>query len=133
LTLICALSLCCWITCSVENLADTQNKLLMRLVQLRVLEALYQHLATSCPAAAQQLPDMACPLLLSTGRAAAAPAAAAALRKPPASAKQAEGPTFTYAAAVLEARQHVHAPATGTYFSLCMSMYSRLQTTVARS
>jgi hypothetical protein len=85
----------------VENLADTQNKLLMRLVQLRVLEALYQHLATSCPAAAQQLPDMACPLLLSAGRAAAAPVAvAAALRRPPAAAgksgaKQAEGPTFT--------------------------------------
>lgn len=93
-------ALMCLHPCSVENLADTQNKLLMRLVQLRVLEALYQHLATSCPAAAQQLPDMACPLLMAAGRAVAAPAAAAALRRPPAAAgkaaaKQAEGPTFT--------------------------------------
>ncbi|KAF6266710.1 Fanconi anaemia protein FancD2 nuclease-domain-containing protein [Scenedesmus sp. NREL 46B-D3] len=90
---------------AVENLADTQNKLLMRLAQLRVLEALYQHLATNCPAAAQQLPDMACPLLLSTGRA----AAAAALRKPPAAAgkaaaKQTEGPTFTPAEAMAKLR-----------------------------
>jgi hypothetical protein len=98
----------------------------MRLVQLRVLEALYQHLATSCPAAAQQLPDMACPLLLSTGRAAAAPAAAAAaaLRKPPASGKQAEGPSFTYVAALPSCRE---TRASGIYLQLACTFYANIQ------
>lgn len=46
-----------------ENLAATQNKLLMRLSQLRATEALFCDLVASCPAAAQQLPDLSYPLL----------------------------------------------------------------------
>jgi len=46
-----------------EHLADTQNKLMMRLAQLRATEALLSDLAASCPAAAQQLPDLSYPLV----------------------------------------------------------------------
>lgn len=49
--------------CRLENLAATQNKLLMRVSQLRATEALFCDLLTSCPAAAQQLPDLSYPLL----------------------------------------------------------------------
>jgi hypothetical protein len=45
-----------------ENLAATQNKLMMRLAQLRATEALFCDLAATCPAAAQQLPDLSYPL-----------------------------------------------------------------------
>jgi hypothetical protein len=49
--------------CRMENLAATQNKLLMRLSQLRATEALFCGLVASCPTAAQQLPDLSYPLL----------------------------------------------------------------------
>jgi hypothetical protein len=45
-----------------DNLAATQNKLIMRLAQLRATEALFCDLAATCPAAAQQLPDLSYPL-----------------------------------------------------------------------
>jgi hypothetical protein len=50
-------------SCRLENLAATQNKLLMRVAQLRATEALFCDLLTSCPAAALQLPDLSYPLL----------------------------------------------------------------------
>lgn len=46
-----------------DDLARTQNKLLMRLSQLRATEALFCDLLATCPAAAQQLPDLSYPLL----------------------------------------------------------------------
>lgn len=52
----------CW-CCRMDDLARTQNKLLMRLSQLRATEALFCDLLASCPAAAQQLPDLSYPLL----------------------------------------------------------------------
>lgn len=55
-----------------ESLAVTQNKLMMRLAQLRATEALFCDLAATCPAAAQQLPDLSYPLTTAaagTGRA----------------------------------------------------------------
>lgn len=61
-----------FVYCSVDSVTDTQNKLLMRVSQLRVLEALFKHLSSTCPAAAQQLPDVSVPLLAGT----AAPTAA---------------------------------------------------------
>lgn len=54
---------CACSCCRMESLANTQNKLLMRLSQLRATEALFCDLVASCPAAAQQLPDLSYPLL----------------------------------------------------------------------
>lgn len=57
-------------------MADAQKKLLMRLSQLRALEALYRGLATGCPAAAQLLPDVSRPLLCASAPGGLAPTAA---------------------------------------------------------
>lgn len=57
-----AVALCGCLMCRMENLAATQNKLMMRLTQLRATEALFCDLAATCPAAAQQLPDLSYPL-----------------------------------------------------------------------
>eukprot|EP00775_Hariotina_reticulata_P013726 gene13726-13848_t len=63
---------------TVETLADAQNKLLMRVSQLRLLEALFGHLASSCPAAAQHLPDLSHPISVTAGCGPSAAGAAAA-------------------------------------------------------
>lgn len=53
-----------------NDLVQIQNKLLMRVVELRATEALFCDLASSCPAAAQQLQDLSYPLLTAaSGRA----------------------------------------------------------------